>query len=125
MVTTTDELFRHLELEDGASPDVREALRYRQGLFTGLALVRERGLITRTAAEAICTQLAAHQVSLRRNPGTIIANPRTGKAAYTPPTGYGVIDQKMSDLENYLNSPQPQDPLIRMALVHYQFEAGT
>lgn len=108
---------------EAASPDVKEALRYRHGLFAGLALVRGRGLITRTTAEAICTELAARDVTLRRNPGTIIANPRTGQAVYTPPTGYEVIDQKMAEWENYVNAPSETDPLIRMALGHYQFEA--
>lgn len=123
VVTTTDELFRHLEVEAGASPDTKEALRYRHGLFAGLELVQARGLITRTTAENICTHLSAHHVSLRQNPGTIIANPRTGQAIYTPPAGYDVIDRKMSEWETYINSPQPQDPLVRMALAHYQFEA--
>lgn len=124
VVTTADELFQHIEVEAGASPEVKEALRYRQGLFAGLNLVRERQLITRATAEEVCKHLSARQVSLRRNPGTIIANPHTGQAVYTPPTGYDVIDQKMSDWETYVNSPQQrQDPLVRMALAHYQFEA--
>ncbi|MBB3668065.1 Fic family protein [Garicola koreensis] len=123
VVTTTDELFRHLEAQEGASPDVKEALRYRTGLFAGLRFVQNRGLITRTTAEEICTQLSGREVSLRRTPGTVIANPRTGQAVYTPPTGYETLDRKMAEWETYVNSPQLHDPLVRMSLAHYQFEA--
>lgn len=123
VVTTTDELFRHLEAEEGASSDIKEALRYRDGLFAGLNMVQQRELITRTTAEEICTQLSGREVSLRRTPGTVIANPRTGHTVYTPPTGFETIDHKMAEWETYINSPQEQDPLVRMALAHYQFEA--
>lgn len=123
VVTTSDELFQHLQREEGASPEAKEALRYRMGLFAGLDLVEERGLITRATAEVICTELAGREITLRRSPGTMIANPRTGQAVYTPPTGYEVIDRKMGEWETYVNSPSSEDPLVRMALAHYQFEA--
>ncbi|WP_343064370.1 Fic family protein [Garicola koreensis] len=123
VVTTTDELFRHMDNDEGASPDVKEALRYRQGLFAGLDMARERGTLTRVTVETICTQLAGRSMTLRRGRGTIIANPRTRQAVYTPPEGYDILDQKMSAWENYVNAPGAHDPLIRMALSHYQFEA--
>ncbi|WP_120005505.1 Fic family protein [Nesterenkonia muleiensis] len=123
VVTTTDELFRHIDNDAGASPDVKEALRYRQGLFSGLDLVRTRGTITRVTAETICTELAGRHMGLRRTSGTIIADPRTRQAVYTPPEGYEILDRKMAEWERYVNGPGHHDPLIRMALAHYQFEA--
>lgn len=123
VVTTTDELFRHIDTQEGASPDVKEALRYRAGLYTGLELVRNRGTITRNTAETICTELAGRQVTLRRNPGTIIASTRRKAAIYTPPTGYETLDRLMGEWEQYVNQPGPHDALVKMALAHYQFEA--
>ncbi len=123
VVTTTDDLFRHMESESGASPETKEALRYRTGLFEGLSLVRRRGTITRTTAETICTALAGHSMSLRSGSGTIIASTKTRQPIYTPPTGRETLDQMMGEWENYVNTPRDHDPLVRMALAHYQFEA--
>lgn len=75
VVTTRDELFRHMDNDEGASADVKEALRYRLGLFTGLEMIRQRGTITRVTAETICSHLAGRRMTLRRDQGTIIANP--------------------------------------------------
>lgn len=123
VVTTTDALFRHVDSDEGASPEVKEALRYRLGLFTGLDMVRERGTITRITAETICSQVSGRSMALRRGQGTIIADPLTREAVYTPPEGYEILDQKMAAWERYVNTPGAHDPLTRMALAHYQFEA--
>ncbi|GAA3278556.1 Fic family protein [Nesterenkonia halobia] len=123
VVTTTDELFSYMDHLDEASPDVKEALRYRDGLFRGVEIVEERGTLTRATAETICGEISGRSMTLRRTPGTIIASALTGAPVYTPPEGFEVIDRKMGEWENYVNSPGAHDPLVRMALSHYQFEA--
>src|SRR5919112_2168201 len=84
VVTTADELFRHLDADEGADPTTREALRYRGALLQGVSLLEERPLSTATA-EAICTQIKGEEMTVRSVPGTRIANARTGAVVYTPP----------------------------------------
>src|SRR5829696_10079840 len=77
VVTTADELFRHLDADEGADPATREALRYRGALLQGVTLLEERPLSTATA-EAICTRIKGTAMSVREAPGVRIANGRTG-----------------------------------------------
>jgi Fic family protein len=60
---------------------------------------------------------------VRKIPGTVVANPVTGKVFYTPPAGEKVIRDKLSNLEKFIHAPNDLDPLVRMAVAHYQFEA--
>ncbi len=62
-------------------------------------------------------------MDLRTGTGTYIGNPATKVAVYTPPEGRAVIDQKLTDWELFVNGSEGLDPLVKMALAHYQFEA--
>src|SRR3982751_3528301 len=84
IVTTADELFKHLDADEGADPATREALRYRTALLEGVRLIDERPLSTATA-EAICTRIKGAEMMVRSVPGTRIASARTGAVVYTPP----------------------------------------
>ncbi|OAX51669.1 addiction module protein [Rothia kristinae] len=126
IVTTTDELFRAETLAAEASPATREAMRYRQALFAGLELMRRReGLITASTAAAICTQIRGVSTEVRADQGTFIGNPSTQKRIYTPPEGESVIREKLDDWTAFVNGADglDLDPLVRIAVAHYQFEA--
>ncbi|RZU62857.1 Fic family protein [Zhihengliuella halotolerans] len=123
IVTTADDLFRHAEDEPSADPATREALSYRTALLEGARLVSERGIVTSNTACEVCSTIKRHRMDLRTGDGTFIGNPLTKKAVYTPPSGRSTIDQKLSAWEDFANSGEGLDPLIRMALAHYQFEA--
>ncbi|MBL8311080.1 MAG: Fic family protein [Burkholderiales bacterium] len=122
IVTTTDSLFRHQEAEAQADPATREALRYRQALMEGYRALADRPLTTRTA-EQICTRIKGVEMSVRRVPGTTLANDRTGEVIYTPPAGEDVIRSKLANWERFMHEAVQFDPLVRMAAGHYQFEA--
>jgi Fic family protein len=84
IVTTADKLFRHLQADAGADPATKEALRYRRALLEGVNALKTRPLTTRTA-ESICTQIKGVEMSVRKVPGTALANDATGEVVYTPP----------------------------------------
>src|SRR5215213_4049843 len=84
IVTTADQLFQHLDADEGADPSTREALRYRSALLQGVSLIEERPLSTATA-EAICTRIKGAEMTVRGASGTRIASSRTGAVIYTPP----------------------------------------
>ena len=122
IVTTTDKLFQFLGNEGQADPATKEALRYSSALFEGFKALNQHPLNTRTI-EDICTQIKGIQMNVRRTPGTALANDKTGEVIYTPPVGEDVLRTMLADWERFLHNAVEIDPLIRMAVTHYQFEA--
>jgi Fic family protein len=122
IVTTADKLFRHLQANGGADPATKEALRYRRALLEGVRALKTHPLTTRTA-ESICTQIKGVEMTVRRVPGTALANDATGEITYTPPEGEALIRDLLANWERFLHEEETIDPLIRMAAAHYQFEA--
>ena len=122
IVTTTDKLFQHLRNEEHADPATKEALRYSRALLGGYGALNQYPLTTR-AAEEICTHIKGVQMAVRRTPGTRLSNDATGEIIYTPPEGETVLRDMLANWERYLHNELSCDPLIRMAVGHYQFEA--
>ena len=122
IVTTTDELFRHAAHEGAADPATREALRYRTAMHQGFRQLGTQPLCTATAVE-LCATIKDRPMDVRKVPGTIIGNQTTGEVIYTPPEGERVIRDLLGDWERFLHAEDDLDPLIRMAIAHYQFEA--
>lgn len=122
IVTTADELFRHAGNEAQANPATKEALRYNRALFEGFNSLKQTPLNTRTA-EQVCTTIKGVEMSVRRTPGTTLMNDRTGETIYTPPEGESLLRDLLANWERYLHNETELDPLIRMAVGHYQFEA--
>ncbi len=122
IVTTADKLFQHLQVDAGADPATREALRYRHALLEGFNTLKARPLTTRTA-ELVCTEIKGIEMSVRKVPGTALANNATGEVVYTPPEGEARIRDLLANWERFLHEEEAIDPLVRMAAAHYQFEA--
>lgn len=123
IVTTTDDLFKFAGDEAAAtSSDTKETLRYRTALFSGMSSLKSRPLTTTTAIE-ICSIIHSREMTVRRLPGTFIGNPTAHEAIYTPPSGEALILDKLAEWERFIHQPGDLDPLVVMALAHYQFEA--
>lgn len=122
IVTTTDALFRHVGNEAQANSATKEALRYSRSLFDGFTALKQTPLSTRTA-EQVCTTIKGVEMSVRRTPGTTLKNDANGETIYTPPEGETRLRDLLANWERYLHDETDLDPLIRMAVGHYQFEA--
>ncbi len=122
IVTTTDQLFQFAQGHDNADPATKEALRYRTALHQGFQSLKARPLCTATAVD-ICRTLKGVDMDIRRTPGTQLANDRTGEVVYTPPEGEARLRDMLANWERFLHNQTELDPLIRMAVGHYQFEA--
>jgi Fic family protein len=122
IVTTTDRLFQFLNASESADMATREALRHSTALLEGFQTLKDWPLNTRTA-EHICTRIKGIDMQVRRVPGTALANQATGEVIYTPPVGEALLRSKLANWERYLHEAREIDPLIRMAVAHYQFEA--
>ena len=122
IVTTTDKLFQFANEDGNADPATREALRYRTALSTGYTKLRERPLTANTAIE-ICTTIKSVDMQVRKVPGTRLMNPGSGEIIYTPPEGESLLQNLLGNWEAFLHADDELDPLIKMAVAHYQFEA--
>ncbi len=122
IVTTADKLFQHLHSSKNADPATKEALRYTNALMGGYLELTERPLCTGTA-EAVCSRIKKTDMRVRRVPGTKVVNAVTGKTIYTPPEGETVIRDLLANWERFMHEERGLDPLIRLAVGHYQFEA--
>lgn len=122
IVTTADRLFQFRDFGERADANTKEALRHSQALMMGYHEMARRPLNTRTA-EMICTHLKGIEMQVRRVPGTTLANARTGNVIYTPPAGEDQLRTLLANWEQFLHNEVEIDPLIRMAVGHYQFEA--
>ena len=123
IVTTTDRLFRHADDTAGrADPATKEALRYRTALQRGFEMLQRRPVSTVMAVE-ICRTVKGAELDIRDTPGTTLKNDATGEVVYTPPEGEDVLRTKLANWERYIHEAEEVDPLIRLAVMHYQFEA--
>lgn len=123
IVTTADALFQYADAkDDNADAATKEALRYRTALSEGYQLLKQRPLSTATAVR-ICRMIKGGDLDIRRVPGIALANPSTGAVIYTPPEGESRLRELLANWEIFLHQAMDLDPLVRMAIGHYQFEA--
>jgi Fic family protein len=120
IVTTTDRLFQFRNADDHADPATKEALRYSHALLEAFREMTRRPLSTRTA-EQVCSIIKGKEMLVRRVPGTALS--RGEEIIYTPPVGEDRLRKLLANWEKFLHDSRDLDPLIRMSVGHYQFEA--
>jgi len=127
IVTTQDELFQvDLQLEGPESAVAKEVALYRDALKLGFdQLLQSGGLITNRTLIAMFQLLKRRSGEFRVTPGTALKNDLTGELVYVPPQDAREIEAGMAALERFINEDErsPLDPLIKMALIHHQFES--
>lgn len=123
IITTNDELYKSLvadrKIEDSAT---KEVLSYKEALWLGLEQLKKKPFITTNLCISIVQCIKQNTASIRITPGTTLSNTK-GEVIYTPPSGENIIREKLANLEKFINENEHIDPLIKMALMHYQFEA--
>lgn len=125
IVTTHDQLYQRESADDETiNPATKEVLRYRQALWTGYQTVKASGLLTNNHLLEIQAVLEENHAGFRKVPGTTLKN-RAGTIIYTPPQSGPEVENLMADLERFIHADPPYDadPLVRMALIHHQFES--
>lgn len=122
IVTTTDKLFQFAEDDNHADLSTKEALRYRTALKSGYQALSTKPLCSNTTVD-ICSTIKGMQMDVRKASGTTLVNSTTGDVIYTPPAGENVIRGLLKNWENFLHQDDEFDPLVKMAVAHYQFEA--
>jgi Fic family protein len=124
IVTTNDALFRAFTASTGQMDQAtKEVLRYREAIWNGFSALQKRSQLTTNLYIQIVQTIRKNQAGIRTTPGTTISNPATGEVIYTPPEGERLIRDKLKNLEDYIHAEDDVDPLVKMAVIHYQFEA--
>lgn len=126
IVTTHDELYiAELELKTSESFQAKEVQNYVEALKRGFQLVNSSDLLLSSHINQIQEILEKNQAGYRKVPGTALRNQKTQEIVYEPPQHPEEIISLMSNLEKYMNddSLEDVDPLIKMAVIHFQFES--
>lgn len=125
IVTTHDALYRDDDAgEASTGVATKEVLRYRQALRIGHVEVQRTGLLTLNTILGIQATLESNKAGLRKLPGTTLKD-GAGKVIYTPPQDAVRVKDLMGELEKFIHDEPALgvDPLIKMALIHHQFES--
>lgn len=123
IITTNDDLYKSLVADKKFNnPATKEVISYKEALWNGLQEIERRPFISTNLCVEIVQSIKKNTAGIRTTPGTALKN-TNNEIIYTPPTGEAVIREKLANLETFINSEDAIDPLIKMALMHYQFEA--
>ena len=123
IITTFDDLYKELTLKDTMYPSAKEVLNYRKSIIEGCRLVDSSGFISTNIIAQIHHIIEPERGSIRKTAGTVIMNSRTKEVIHTPPQTEKEIRDYLANLEEYINNHTDDiDPLIKMAIIHMQFE---
>ncbi|PQJ29656.1 Fic family protein [Rubritalea profundi] len=125
IITTHDDLYATQGSDvEGLNLAAKEVQHYVQALQHGFKEVRDTGLIRLDTILAIQAEIEQNEAGLRALPGTMLKNDRTGETIYQPPQSKLEVEQLMTNLVDYIHDEQDElDPLLRMAIIHHQFES--
>lgn len=126
IVTTQDEIYQsNFGLRTFSSAAAKEVHHYAEALKTGFRKVKQKGIININMILSAQQIIEQNNAGIRSLPGTVLKNDLTGELVYTPPQEYDTILELLSNLENFINESimYDVDPLVKMAIIHYQFES--
>ena len=124
IITTHDELYQAIASKGENKTAVKEVLNYRTALFKGMELIKSKGFLSTNMIIEIQQEIEGNRAGIRKLPGTTLANDKTGEIMYTPPDNETTIRNLLKNLEEFINSDNDEiDPLVKLAMAHYQFEA--
>lgn len=126
IVSTYDDVYQsNYERNTFISTTAKEVHAYSKALKIGFELVEKTGLLTNNFIIQIQGSIENNQAGFRTVPGTKLLNEATGETVYTPPQDYDTILSLMKNLEEYINLDEMSDvdPLVKMAVIHHQFES--
>lgn len=123
IITTNDDLYQAVVADKKFhAPSTKEVISYKEAIWLGLDRLEKIPFITTNLCVELVQCIKQNTAGIRTLPGTRLSNAQ-GEVIYTPPSGESVIREKMANLESFINENDSIDPLIKMAISHYQFEA--
>ncbi|WP_198170090.1 Fic family protein [Mucilaginibacter arboris] len=126
IITTHDEIYKAMLFEElFLNASAKEVNSYAEALKTGFQMIRQQKILKTSHILQIQKILEQNDAGYRKLPGTSLVNEATGETVYTPPQDYDSVIQLMDNLISFINDTElyPADPLIKMAVIHHQFES--
>lgn len=125
IITTQDEIYKALAVRNtNISPETKEVVNYRKAIFTGFDLIEKQGFLRVNDIVTIQQELVENTAGVRSTPGTVLKNDTTGEVVYTPPQDkQEILDLLTNFIDYYNQTEQDLNPLINLAVLHYQFES--
>ena len=124
IITTHDELFKAMSQPNYQNSAAKEVVNYRTALWKGYEAIKNTQILTINMMVEIQMNIEKNRAGIRKLPGTVLKNEATGEVVYTPPIGEQEIMALLSNLESYMNNDHDEiDPLIKLAVIHHQFES--
>lgn len=124
IVTTHDSIYKVLTESGFKDSAAKEVVDYRSAIWRGYEIIKEKGFISTNILVELQSMIEPMNYGIRKTPGTNLVNSVTGEIIYTPPQIESEIRDLLKNLENYINNFEDEtDPLIKMAMIHYQFES--
>lgn len=124
IITTHDELFDAMASERRFEGAAKEVLNYKEAIWHGFELIKENNFLSTNMIVDIQAIIEGNRAGIRKQSGTVLMNDQTGEIVYRPPETEQEIRELLSNLENYMNTEEDGvDPLIKLAVIHYQFES--
>jgi Fic family protein len=126
IISTFDEVYQsNFSINQFASAAAKEVHQYAKALIEGFIHVKKQGLLTNNHILQIQKIVEQNNAGYRKLPGTKLMNDKTGEIVYVPPQDYNSIVALMNNLELFINDDtlMEVDPLIKMAIIHHQFES--
>lgn len=119
IITTHDELYQSSLDLDNITQATKEVQNYSCALLKGFELVKEHSLLLTRHIVEIQQELEGNVAGIRKQAGTVLKNQATGEIIHTPPQDEATIRELLNNLEQYINTKDEVDPLIKMAVIHY------
>ena len=124
IVTTHDSIYKVLTESWYKDESAKEVVDYRSAIWRGYEIIKEKEFISTNVLVELQGMIEHNKAGVRKNPGTKLVNSKTKEVIYTPPQEEKEIRDLLKNLEDYINENEDEvDPLIKMALIHYQFES--
>jgi len=123
IITTYEDIFKELITNKSISKASKEVINYKRAIEHGYKELDEKGFISTNSIVNIQSIIEPKMGGIRKLPRTVIKNMSTNTIVHTPPQNEKVIREMLKNLENFINSDNEYDPLINLALIHFQFES--
>lgn len=123
IVTTHDDIYKVLTESGYKEENAKEVVDYRNAIWTGFEQIKADGYINTNTIVKIQETIEHNRAGIRKLPGTELKNSITGETIYIPPQNEKEIKDYLKNLEDFINNDDDIDPLIKVCLIHYQFES--
>jgi Fic family protein len=125
IITTHDEVYRSTLSDGFSNSNIKEVQNYKDALYLGFEIIKTKKMLSVSHIKEIQATLEQNDAGFRKQSGTVLKNPKTGEIKLIPPQNPQDIVELMGNLSEYINdtSLEDFDSLVKMAIIHYQFEA--